>query len=429
MGLTLLAELGFAAIQLMLGIDAPVSTLVVRDLLLKSVYAFFLGWPIYYGCAASCARRWSTSRGSRAAASRPSWGPDLMYLRSDERGPPMNNRLALRIASSAASPSSSSASSSSGSGCCRCSTAKSTWPKRRTTAPASSGSVRPRGRSSTATARSWSPTAPASPCRSTPTSCPPKRPSGAAELTQLAELTHSSLRRVREPCTKQLTLAPAAPVTLRRDVGHYLVYYLRREPAPLSRGRGAAGLRPQLPERDAGRPHPRQRRRDLRRTAQGTALQGTASRATRSARTASRTPTTATCAARPGLTQIQVDAFGAADAERAAPLAAAGPRRQPEALDRRHRAGRGRSGDGRSFGLPGGFITMDVHTGEILATRLLPDLRTLGLHATMTQAQVDDHLQRRNPAAADRPRDRRPLSDRARPSSRSPRSRRSKAAT
>jgi rod shape-determining protein MreD len=44
MGLTLAAELGFAAIQLLLGIDAPVSVLIVRDMLLKSVYAFFLGW-------------------------------------------------------------------------------------------------------------------------------------------------------------------------------------------------------------------------------------------------------------------------------------------------------------------------------------------------------------------------------------------------
>ena len=49
MGLTLLAELGFAVIQLMLGIDAPVSTLIIRDMLLKSVYAFFLAWPIYLG--------------------------------------------------------------------------------------------------------------------------------------------------------------------------------------------------------------------------------------------------------------------------------------------------------------------------------------------------------------------------------------------
>jgi rod shape-determining protein MreD len=49
MGLTLLAELGFAAVQLLFGIDAPVSTLVIRDMVLKSVYAFFLAWPIYLG--------------------------------------------------------------------------------------------------------------------------------------------------------------------------------------------------------------------------------------------------------------------------------------------------------------------------------------------------------------------------------------------
>jgi rod shape-determining protein MreD len=47
MGLTLLAELGFGFVQLLLGLDASVSTLIIRDLLLKSVYAFFLGWPIY----------------------------------------------------------------------------------------------------------------------------------------------------------------------------------------------------------------------------------------------------------------------------------------------------------------------------------------------------------------------------------------------
>jgi rod shape-determining protein MreD len=47
MGLTLVAEAGFGLIQLLLGVDAPISTLIIRDLLLKSVYAFFLGWPIY----------------------------------------------------------------------------------------------------------------------------------------------------------------------------------------------------------------------------------------------------------------------------------------------------------------------------------------------------------------------------------------------
>lgn len=49
MGLTLAAELSFAAVQLMLGVDAEVSALVMRDVLVKSIYAFFLGVPIYLG--------------------------------------------------------------------------------------------------------------------------------------------------------------------------------------------------------------------------------------------------------------------------------------------------------------------------------------------------------------------------------------------
>jgi penicillin-binding protein 2 len=47
-----------------------------------------------------------------------------------------------------------------------------------------------------------------------------------AELTQLAELTHTSLRRVRKAIREGAELAPGAPVTLRRDVGSYLVFYL-----------------------------------------------------------------------------------------------------------------------------------------------------------------------------------------------------------
>ncbi len=47
MGLTLFAEVGYGLVQVMLGIDSPVSLLIVRDVLLKAVYAFFLGWPIY----------------------------------------------------------------------------------------------------------------------------------------------------------------------------------------------------------------------------------------------------------------------------------------------------------------------------------------------------------------------------------------------
>lgn len=49
MGLTLFTEAGYGVVQVMLGVDAPVSTLIVRDMLLKSIYAFFLAWPIYFG--------------------------------------------------------------------------------------------------------------------------------------------------------------------------------------------------------------------------------------------------------------------------------------------------------------------------------------------------------------------------------------------
>jgi len=47
MALTFFAELGFGAVELMLGVDAPISTLVIRDILLKSIFAFFLGWGTY----------------------------------------------------------------------------------------------------------------------------------------------------------------------------------------------------------------------------------------------------------------------------------------------------------------------------------------------------------------------------------------------
>jgi rod shape-determining protein MreD len=48
-GLTVFAELAFGAVELMLGADATVSSLVVRDVLIKGVFAFFLGWPLYLG--------------------------------------------------------------------------------------------------------------------------------------------------------------------------------------------------------------------------------------------------------------------------------------------------------------------------------------------------------------------------------------------
>jgi rod shape-determining protein MreD len=47
--LTLAAELGAGAVAVILGLDTSISGLVVRDILLKSLYAFLLGWPLYAG--------------------------------------------------------------------------------------------------------------------------------------------------------------------------------------------------------------------------------------------------------------------------------------------------------------------------------------------------------------------------------------------
>jgi rod shape-determining protein MreD len=47
MGMTFAALLAFSGLQLMLGIDVGVSIVVARDIIIKSIYAFFLGAPIY----------------------------------------------------------------------------------------------------------------------------------------------------------------------------------------------------------------------------------------------------------------------------------------------------------------------------------------------------------------------------------------------
>jgi rod shape-determining protein MreD len=46
---TLIAELGLGAVQLMLGLDSSLSLLLLRDILVKSVFAFFVGWAVFLG--------------------------------------------------------------------------------------------------------------------------------------------------------------------------------------------------------------------------------------------------------------------------------------------------------------------------------------------------------------------------------------------
>ncbi|MGZ8667237.1 MAG: penicillin-binding transpeptidase domain-containing protein, partial [Solirubrobacterales bacterium] len=51
------------------------------------------------------------------------------------------------------------------------------------------------------------------------------------ELARLAQLTDSSLRKVRRTLRKGIKVSGTAPVTLRQDVGHTLVYYLQENRA------------------------------------------------------------------------------------------------------------------------------------------------------------------------------------------------------
>jgi rod shape-determining protein MreD len=46
-GLTLFAATGFAAVQLMLGVEAPISLLVMRDLVVQTILGVLLALPVY----------------------------------------------------------------------------------------------------------------------------------------------------------------------------------------------------------------------------------------------------------------------------------------------------------------------------------------------------------------------------------------------
>ena len=231
----------------------------------------------------------------------------------------------------------------------------------------------------------------------------PERPRvRRTELAQLAELTHSSLRRVRKTMHEQLKLAPSAPVTLRRDVGSYLVYYLeenrdrfpgvtverifvRRYPhstlAAHILGNVGEVSEEQLKE-------PRDRRLRPGDEIGQDGVEYTYDRFLRG---------------HPGLTRIQVDALG--QPTRNGQLVSKPPVPGDNlklTIDPDVQA----AGEAAmaSFGLRGGFVTMDVHSGEILALGSYPTYEPSVFTRPMTQAQVDELY--RDPVLA-------PLTDRA----------------
>jgi penicillin-binding protein 2 len=221
-----------------------------------------------------------------------------------------------------------------------------------------------------------------------PQKLPADRAERRAELAKLGELTHTSLRRVRRTIAEEQKVAAGAPVTLRRDVGAYLVYYLQ--------------------ENQDRFPGVEVQRVFVRRYPNGTLAAHTlgsvgevSEEQLREARYRSLEPGDEVgqdgveysydpfLRGQPGLTRIQVDAFGQ-------PTPGGRLVSQPpvpgDNLQLTIDAGMQAAGDAAlsSQGLPGAYVAMDVRNGEILAMGSNPAYDPAVFTRPLTQSQVDE---------------------------------------
>ena len=220
---------------------------------------------------------------------------------------------------------------------------------------------------------------------------PQKLPEDAArkreELTRLAELTHTTLPKLRRAMREELKLAPGLPVTLRRDVGNYLVYYLeenkgrfpgvdvervfvRRYPKETFAAHilGSVG---EVTEEDLE--EPRYRGLEAGDSIGQDGVEDTYDKFLRGT---------------PGVTRIQVDAFGQPTSggrlvsQRPVP----GDNLQLTIDADVQSAGEAALA---SLGLRGAFVTMDVHTGEILGMASFPTYDPTVFTRPLSQSQVN----------------------------------------
>lgn len=215
------------------------------------------------------------------------------------------------------------------------------------------------------------------------------------ELSRLAELTHSSLRRVRRTMHEELKLAPSAPVTLRRDVGNYLIYYLQenqdRFPGvevqrvfvrDYPNGTLAAHILGNVGEIDEDElKEPQYRTLQPGDEIGQDGVEDTYDRYLRG---------------RPGLKKIQVDALGQPTPNGRLISEPPVPGKSLElSIDSEVQA----AGESAlaARGLPGAFVTMDVNNGEILGLGSFPTFEPALFTRPLTQKQVNETY--RNPAA------------------------------
>ena len=330
----------------------------------------------------------------------------------------MSKRLALRIAVLRRRRAwSSSPSSSSASGTCRCSPATSTWPRRNNNRTREFRVAAPRGKildrngnvlvdNRTSLALQVNPQKlPEDPAERNG----PSWPSSARSPT-------CRCSRCAGRCTNSSKVAAGAPVTLRHDVDYDLVYYLQenQDRFPGVAGRSAVFVR-RYPHGSLRRPCARQRRRGHRRRARRTALPrpGAGRRGRQGRRRGHLRPLPARD---PGADPDPGQRARPADPGRAAGL------KQPPvpgdslklSLDSEVQAAGKAALAAR--GLPGAFVTMNVHNGQILGLGSFPTYDPTVFTKPMTQSQVNalyrDPVGRRSPTAPPRASTRR-----ARPSS------------
>jgi penicillin-binding protein 2 len=207
------------------------------------------------------------------------------------------------------------------------------------------------------------------------------------ELNQLADLTHRTLPELRRTIREEEKLAPGAPATLRRDVGQFLVYYLeenkkrfpgvavervfvRRYPheALAAHILGNVG---EIDEEDLEE----HRYKGLEPGDQigQDGVEDTYDRFLRG---------------KPGVTRIQVDAMGqpTSGARLVSQRPVPGDSLKLTIDSDVQAAGEAALSE---RGLRGAFVTMDVHTGEILGMASFPTFDPAVFTRPMSQSQVD----------------------------------------
>jgi len=208
-----------------------------------------------------------------------------------------------------------------------------------------------------------------------------------AELAALAKLTHTSLKQLRRTLHEELSKAPGLPVTLRQDVGNYLVYYLeenkgkfpgvdvervfvRRYPHE-SLAAHIVGYTSEVTEEQLEEPEYKHLEPGDMLGVDG--VEDTYDRYLRGA---------------PGVTRIQVDAFGqpTPGGKLVSQKPVPGNNLQLTIDPDVQSAGEGALS---SIGLRGAFITMDVHSGEIIGMGSFPTFDPDVFTHPMTQAEVD----------------------------------------